>query len=105
MSDHHSATETHPAHHEHPHDHTNHDHTDPDQQEHGDHEGHGAHGGHGHAGHGDHVGQFRRLFWWMLLLAVPVVGLSEMFAMLVGYDLPRGEWITWVSPSSARSCS
>ncbi|MEG9224878.1 heavy metal translocating P-type ATPase [Aeromicrobium sp. Sec7.5] len=98
MSDHHSATETHPAHHEHPHDHTNHDHTDPDQQEHGDHEGHGAHGGHGHAGHGDHVGQFRRLFWWMLLLAVPVVGLSEMFAMLVGYDLPRGEWITWVSP-------
>jgi len=34
----------------------------------------------------------------MLLLAVPVVGLSEMFAMLVGYDLPQGELITWVSP-------
>ena len=29
----------------------------------------------GHAGHGDHVGQFRRLFWIMLVLAVPVVAL------------------------------
>src|SRR5688572_23361503 len=31
--------------------------------------GHGSHGG--HAGHGDHVGQFRRLFWIMLVFAVP----------------------------------
>ena len=35
------------------------------------HENHDAHAGHsGHAGHGDHVGQFRRLFWWNLLLAI-----------------------------------
>ncbi len=32
------------------------------------HAGHTGHGGHG--GHGDHVGQFRRLFWLMLVLWV-----------------------------------
>ncbi|WP_375003621.1 heavy metal translocating P-type ATPase [Aeromicrobium sp. CTD01-1L150] len=57
---------------------------------------HGGHGGHG--GHGDHVGQFRRLFWIMLALAVPVVGFNEMFATLVGYQLPEAEWVWWVSP-------
>lgn len=58
--------------------------------------GHGEHGGHG--GHGDHVGQFRRLFWIMLVLAVPVVGFNDMFADLIGYDLPAGTWAPWVSP-------
>ncbi|WP_454777707.1 heavy metal translocating P-type ATPase [Georgenia muralis] len=55
-----------------------------------DHGGHGgAHGGeHGHGGHGDHVAQYRRLFWGVLVLAVPTVLLSEMFAMLLGYELP-----------------
>nr|WP_237049230.1 heavy metal translocating P-type ATPase [Microbacterium paludicola] len=60
---------------------------------------HGAspeHGGHG--GHGDHVGQFRRLFWIMLILAVPVVGFSMMFSMLLGYPLPDAAWVGWVSP-------
>ena len=52
----------------------------------------------GHGGHGDHVGQFRRLFWIMLALAVPVVAFSPMFAMLIGYDLPDGEVLKWVSP-------
>ena len=54
--------------------------------------GHGAHGGHGgHGGHGDHVGQFRRLFWIMLVLAVPVVGvLRRCSPMLLGYALPDG---------------
>src|SRR5690349_12773908 len=56
-----------------------------------------AHGG-DHAGHGDHVAQFRRRFWIMLVLAVPVVGLNEMFAHLVGYHLPDGAWVAWVSP-------
>jgi len=56
----------------------------------GDHDGHGA--------HGDHVGQFRRLFWTMLVLAVPVVALSDMFAMLLGYDLPDAAWLGRVSP-------
>nr|WP_309668096.1 heavy metal translocating P-type ATPase [Microbacterium paludicola] len=57
---------------------------------------HGGHGGHG--GHGDHVGQFRRLFWIMLILAVPVVGFSMMFSMLLGYPLPDAAWVGWVSP-------
>lgn len=52
----------------------------------------------GHAGHHDHVAQFRRLFWIMLGLAVPVVGLSGMFAMLLGYDLPDIPGIVWVAP-------
>ena len=67
--------------------------TDAGHQNHDPGHGHG-----GHAGHGDHVGQFRRLFWIMLVLAVPVVGFNDMFADLVGYTLPGGEWVGWVSP-------
>ena len=65
--------------------------------EHGDHAGHGDHGsGHGgHAGHGDHVGQFRRLFWINLVIAIPVVAFSPMFAMLLGYSVPG--WAGWVA--------
>ncbi|WP_240606970.1 heavy metal translocating P-type ATPase [Microbacterium sp. Gd 4-13] len=58
--------------------------------------GHADHGG--HAGHGDHVARFRRLFWIMLVLAVPVVGFSMMFSMLIGYPLPDAAWVGWVSP-------
>ncbi len=58
--------------------------------------GHADHGG--HAGHGDHVAKFRRLFWIMLVLAVPVVGFSMMFSMLIGYALPDAGWVRWVSP-------
>ncbi|MEJ7650798.1 MAG: heavy metal translocating P-type ATPase [Nakamurella sp.] len=63
----------------------------------GEHGGHDAHAGHG--GHGDHVGQFRRLFWIMLAVAVPVVGFSQMFAMLLGYQLPAAGGWTWISPA------
>lgn len=66
---------------------------------HGDHSGHrdhhGAHGGHG--GHGDHVGEFRRLFWINLIIAVPVIAFSPMFAMLVGYSVPG--WAEWIAPA------
>ncbi len=100
-------------------DHTTHDHTGHGASPHGGHApaghsghdmtGHGGHdmaahsghGGHdmtGHGGHGDHVGQFRRLFWIMLVLAVPTVALNAMFAMLLGYDLPDAAWVPWVSP-------
>jgi len=58
---------------------------------------HGAMNGHG--GHGDHVGQFRRLFWIMLVLAVPVVGFSHMFAMILGYPLPDLAFVAWISPA------
>ncbi|RKS09163.1 Cu2+-exporting ATPase [Nocardiopsis sp. Huas11] len=63
---------------------------------HVDHSGHEGHGGHG--GHGDHVGQFRRLFWVMLALAVPTVLLSGMFAGIVGYTVPDLPGVEWVPP-------
>ncbi|WP_431836554.1 heavy metal translocating P-type ATPase [Cellulomonas sp. Y8] len=58
--------------------------------------GHDGHAGHG--GHAGHVERFRRLFWVMLVLAVPVVATSGMFAMLLGYELPDLAWLPWVSP-------
>ncbi|WP_420096213.1 heavy metal translocating P-type ATPase, partial [Brevibacterium sediminis] len=65
----------------------------PDEPGHSGHEGHSGHSGHGghagHAGHGDHVAQFRRLFWIMLVIAVPVVAFSPMFGHLVGYEVPE----------------
>ncbi len=79
---------------------------------HDPHAGHDAHAGHdmsghaghdmtghgGHGGHGDHVGQFRRLFWIMLVIAVPTVVLSPMFAGLIGYQLPDTGIVPWISP-------
>ncbi|MEV0848270.1 heavy metal translocating P-type ATPase [Streptomyces sp. NPDC049954] len=62
----------------------------------GDRSGQGGH--RGHRGHGDHVAMFRRLFWTMLVLAVPVTLFSPMFADLLGYHLPSGAWVGWVSP-------
>lgn len=61
-----------------------------------DHAAHERHEGHG--GHADHVGQFRRLFWIMLVVAVPVIAFSSMFAMIVGYPLPDAAWAVWISP-------
>nr|WP_238534914.1 heavy metal translocating P-type ATPase [Gordonia polyisoprenivorans] len=52
----------------------------------------------GHAGHGDHVAVFRRLFWITLVLAIPTVVFSGMFADLIGYSLPAAGWVRWVSP-------
>ncbi|MBO1806317.1 heavy metal translocating P-type ATPase [Leucobacter ruminantium] len=34
----------------------------------------------------------------MLVLAVPVVAFNDMFAHLVGYQLPEAAWVAWVSP-------
>ncbi len=79
---------------EHDHAAMGHDHgASPEHTGHGGHEGHGGRGG-----HGDHVGQFRRLFWIMLLLAVPVVGFSTMFSTILGYPLPDAAWVAWISP-------
>ena len=65
-------------------------------QTHAEHQGHEGHGGHG--GHAGHVAQFRRLFWIMLLLAIPTVALSPMFAMILGYAVPDVPGARWVSP-------
>ena len=67
-------------------------------QAHVDHAEHVADGHAGHGGHGDHVAQFRRLFWTMLVLAVPTVALSGMFAMILGYAVPGFPGSQWVSP-------
>ena len=56
-----------------------------------------AHGGGGHH-HGGHVQRFRRLFWIMLLLALPVVALSPSFSMLIGYEVPTEGVLAWVPP-------
>ena len=57
------------------------------------------HSGHsGHSGTGDHVAQYRRLFWIMLVLSIPTVALSEMFAMILGYSLPDVPGLKWVAP-------
>ncbi len=61
--------------------------------------GHAGHDMSGHAGHGDHVGQFKRLFWIMLVMAVPVIGFSMMFADLIGYTIPDSPaLLMWISP-------
>ncbi|MGV8897106.1 MAG: heavy metal translocating P-type ATPase [Rhodoglobus sp.] len=52
----------------------------------------------GHGGHGDHVAQFRRLFWIMLIIAVPVVVFNNMMAMILNYQLPALPFIAWISP-------
>ncbi len=66
---------------------------------HTDHSGHTGHEDHaGHAGHHDHVAQFRRLFWIMLVLAIPTVACSPMFAMILGYTLPDFPAARWISP-------
>ena len=72
--------------------HTGHDDAQAPTAGHSGH-GHADHGG--HAGHGDHVARFRRLFWIMLILAVPVVGFSGMFSMIIGYPLPDAAWVGW----------
>ena len=57
-----------------------------------EHTGHDA-----HAGHTGHTSRFRRLFWIMLAVAVPVVAASPMFAMIIGYDVPG--WARYIAPA------
>lgn len=101
----HDGAQEHHAHHEHEHEvhkassgHGAHD-RDSDHLSHDAHDVHAGHEDHGgHAGHGDHVGQFRRLFWIMLVLAIPTVGLSGMFSTILGYTLPDIAGLMWVAP-------
>ncbi|MGO1950095.1 MAG: copper-translocating P-type ATPase [Mycobacteriaceae bacterium] len=85
--------------------HEGHDHMAQGHGGHAGHEGHDMHAGHeghgghaGHEGHAGHVEQFRKLFWIMLVLAVPVVIFNDMFAHLIGYTLPDAAVIGWISP-------
>ncbi|GAA4144752.1 heavy metal translocating P-type ATPase [Leifsonia shinshuensis] len=91
--DHDHSAHDHSAHDHAMHDHATHDHSAHAQSGH-DHAGH-DHSGHDHSGH---VAAFRRLFWIMLVVAVPVVLCSPAFAMILGYELPKTAWLPWVSP-------
>jgi P-type Cu2+ transporter len=57
-----------------------------------------AHHEHHGGGRGNHAAQFRRRFLITAVLALPVVGFSMMFSDLLGYPLPAGPWVPWVSP-------
>src|SRR6187200_2431876 len=57
-----------------------------------------AHHEHHGDGRGNHAAQFRRRFLITAVLALPVVGFSMMFSDLLGYPLPAGPWVPWVSP-------
>jgi Cu2+-exporting ATPase len=76
-----------------------HEHADPpskphhDRSPHGDEHGHGAHDK--HAGHDPEM--FRRLFWWNLALAVPVLVFSEQIQEWFGYSID-GAWAAWPAP-------
>jgi Cu2+-exporting ATPase len=94
MSDTHNHLEHEHTQHQHDHSSHTHDHSEHDHSSH-DHSGH-DHSAHG--GHGGHAAHFRRLFWIMLVISLPVVAFSPMFAMLLGYELPDNFFITAISP-------
>ena len=57
---------------------------------------HGGHGGHDkHAGHDPEM--FRQLFWWNLVLAVPVLVFSKQIQDWFGYSID-GAWAAWIAP-------
>ncbi|WP_228373355.1 heavy metal translocating P-type ATPase [Demequina gelatinilytica] len=78
------------------HDHATMAHDEPaqrdDQHQHHDQHQHDDHAHHG-TDHSGHAMVFKRLFWWNLVLAVPVIATSEMVEGWLGYDLPGSAWI------------
>ncbi|MFN3215828.1 MAG: copper-translocating P-type ATPase [Acidimicrobiales bacterium] len=67
-----------------------------EELEHRGHTGRGGHVGHDkHAGHDPDM--FRRLFWWNLVLAVPVLVFSGQIQDWFGYSID-GDWAAWVAP-------
>nr|WP_175419434.1 heavy metal translocating P-type ATPase [Glutamicibacter creatinolyticus] len=81
--------------HQHPADHQDH----AGHEDHSAHASHGEHGGHGgHGGHGDHAAVFRKMFWISLVLSIPVVYFSPMFADLLGYQIPQFPGVQWIAP-------
>jgi len=69
-----------------------HEHASQDAHDSHEHDAQHAHAGHDHSAH---VHQYRRLFWLNLVIALPVVGCSPMFAMLIGYEL--APWTIWIA--------
>ena len=78
------------GHHEHGHEeHKNHDHSHDHSNQHHEHSGHHGHGGHGgHHEHHEHmVEDFKKRFWISLVLSIPILYLSPMIQMLIGYEV------------------
>lgn len=72
------------GHHEHGHEeHKNHDHSHDHSNQH---HGHGGHGGH-HEHHEHMVEDFKKRFWISLVLSIPILYLSPMIQMLIGYEV------------------
>ncbi len=73
-----------------------HDHNADPSDHNADPSGHDPHGGHDkHAGHDPEV--FRQLFWWNLVLAVPVLVFSQQIQDWFGFSID-GAWAAWVAP-------
>jgi len=74
------------------------DHHDVDHRPSG---GHGVEHDASHEHHDKHAGHdpemFRRLFWWNLVLAVPVLVFSEQIQDWFGYSID-GAWVAWIPP-------
>ncbi|SDI91350.1 copper-translocating P-type ATPase [Natribacillus halophilus] len=84
---HHHNEHDHHAHHDESH-HEHHEHHGHDDHAH--HGGHGGHSGHGHHGHGDHgdmMADFKKRFFVTVILAIPIVILSDMIQMFFNYTV------------------
>lgn len=76
------------SHHDHDH-HASHHHMDHDHHNHmhGDHHDHSGHG-HGHGGHGAHMMEdFKKRFWVVLILSIPLAIIAPMLMHLFGYHI------------------
>ncbi|KRF08619.1 ATPase [Arthrobacter sp. Soil782] len=72
------------------------DHETPEHLDHSSHADSGVHTHGQHAGHS--TAMFKNRFWISLVLAVPVVLFSHMFAEIVGYTPPEFPGVLWISP-------
>ncbi|MGH8838939.1 MAG: heavy metal translocating P-type ATPase, partial [Jiangellaceae bacterium] len=69
-----------------------------DHVDHAEHRAHEGHGHGGHADHADHAAQFRSRFWLSLVLTIPVLAFSEMFADLLNFTRPDIPGAGLISP-------
>lgn len=72
------------------------EHDPPAAEGHHEHHDHSGHDHDKHAGHS--AAMFKNRFWFSLILAVPVVLFSPMFADLIGYSVPEFPGSTWIAP-------
>lgn len=66
-----------------------------------DHHGHAGHGEHGHDHHKMMIEDFKKRFWFSLILSVPVILFSPMIQDIIGYSLgiPYQMWLSFALSS------